>query len=203
VAEIVSQINTDCEVDYEGKPELNKILPKRGSSRLLSMDITGTNENGEVGFLKICGYPDVVYDIPQEIAGLLGLIATIDGDRHLFDLTTGILIATGETCKTFPLIPNMNMLLPTNIFLYTNIINQVVVGGHGTNLLQIIPIRAVNRQQGHYVTEEFQHLNYIQVRSSILDNLKFQLLTAAGRPIVFEREEENIVFTLKFVRKSR
>ena len=87
------------------------------------------------------------------------------------------------------------------MFLYTNFTNLVYMGGDLTSLLHIVPVRHTQQASG-YVTEEPRHLNYIQVRHKTLINLKFQLLTAAGDPISFERDDDIVSMTLKFMRKN-
>lgn len=167
--------------------------------------------------ILIRGVQNAEYNLPTELSIIFG--SFVDSDRWIFTMPP----PTDEVEKEFAQIKdnavhdserlgvtpgqllfrgmNINALIPYSMFMYTNFTDQVLAGGRLTNLLHIIPIKASSRQQGHYVTEEVRHLSFIQVRHNVLDNLKFELLQADGRPIAFAKSDDNVIFTLKFMRK--
>lgn len=196
IYELINQINTDCysnEVNEFGSDAIRGKL----KNQLLSIAFQDNSVAGGSTKLHLRGIRNAIYEFPAEIGLLLG--QNVENGRWQLTIKYGNEVNVAE--EFIPATPNFNLLIPNNLFLYSNFTDLVYMGGQLTNLLHIIPIRS--QHQTNYATEEVRHLNYIQVRHKNLQNLKFQILSADGEPIAFEREDDTVSLTLKFVRKVK
>jgi hypothetical protein len=196
VYEMIHQINADCS-STNNEEFGSEIIKDKMKSYLLYINLQENNLAGGSTKLHLKGLRHMRYDFPGEIGLLLGQVT--EADRWQFIVEHG---TDKEITEQFiPSTPMFNLLVPHNMFLYSNFTDLVYMGGNLTSLMHIVPIRS--QAQSNYATEEVRHLNFIQVRHTSLNNLKFQLLTAAGDPISFERTDDTVSITLKFMRKNK
>ena len=84
------------------------------------------------------------------------------------------------------------------IFLYLNIIENVIVSDSEVKLLRIIPIAAKNPKFGQLLWTEYLNPQYIPLISKHISYLHFELRDDHGKPILFQNSSQNVHFILHF-----
>ena len=80
----------------------------------------------------------------------------------------------GEEGYAYPGVNSVDLDLTThNLFVYSDIIEQTILGGHYHPLLAIIPTR--NADYNSYVTERFTTPQYIPLNTNILNGIKITI----------------------------
>lgn len=153
--------------------------------------------------LHFTGYKNTIYDFPIEIASVLGLNDKAGkkiGNRWLIEMNDMESDDPILGMQSFEMPPNIITLIPQSLFIYTDFTQLVSVGNNETNLLQIVPIRSnvFEREKNQFVTENFDRPNWIQIRTRILNNLRFKILRSDGQLITFDRKDDGIVIVLAF-----
>jgi hypothetical protein len=157
------------------------------------------NQNNASHKIVVKGIKDVAYDFPREIGSLLGV--TLDTPRWKIELDNEDNSESHFT--TISVHPNINALIPNNLWLFAEFIEPTLVGGTMCNLLHIIPVTSTVLQSSeNYSTVEFERLNWLEISKNVLDNISFQLRTASGSIVKFANPEDGIIFTLVLRRKE-
>ena len=84
------------------------------------------------------------------------------------------------------------------IFLYLNIIKNVIVSNSEVSLLRIIPIADKNPKFGQLLWTEYLNPQYIPLNSKHISYLHFELRDGRGEPILFQDSAHNVHFILHF-----
>lgn len=84
------------------------------------------------------------------------------------------------------------------IFLYLNILENVIVSDYECNLLRILPVAAMKPTFGELVWTEYLNPQYISVNSKHISYLHFELFDVQGKPVKFQHSAHNVQLTLHF-----
>ncbi|MDP2792839.1 MAG: hypothetical protein Q8O25_01960, partial [Sulfurisoma sp.] len=85
---------------------------------------------------------------------------------------------------------------PEYLMLYTNIIESCIVGDEYVKLLKIVPLHKT--QEENYKIEEFRHLEYHPLESTLIREISIQIRTHSGELINFPKTKKvflNLLFT--------
>lgn len=69
------------------------------------------------------------------------------------------------------------------LFVYTNIIENIICGDSKANLLRVIPCMD---SRNDTISQSFQLVRYVNVRSEYVDNIRLQILDSFGQEIVIQ-----------------
>ena len=109
----------------------------------------------------------------------------------------------GFDIETLQLYPNMRItspyqvrLIPNDLFfIYTNVVNSVIVSGTLSQLLRIIPItNGVKFGELHH--SEFKNLQYLQLNTQYLNSIRFTIRDIEGNLVKFLSGPHTIVLNL-------
>ena len=106
-----------------------------------------------------------------------------------------ITIQGHETLNTKCFIVNSNIRCIENLYLYTDIINEVHVGSDMLKLLKVIPVRA---NFDEVASETFYFPHYISLDSRYIDRIRMKIRDSQGNKIRFSAEHSQIVYKLHF-----
>ena len=84
--------------------------------------------------------------------------------------------------------PLFETTMPTNLFIYSNLIENGILGSKGHPILRIVPI--TNQQYGTYVCIDMKHLDFKPCILKKPQHFSFEIRDASGQLIKF-RENEN------------
>ena len=85
-----------------------------------------------------------------------------------------------------------------NIFVYVNILENVIVSNYESNLLRILPLAAKKPAYGDLIWCEYLNPHYIPLNSQQISYIHFTLLDVLGKPIQFQHTTQNVQFVLHF-----
>lgn len=85
-----------------------------------------------------------------------------------------------------------------NIFVYVNILENIIVSDYESNLLRIIPLAAKKPSFGDLVWCEYQNPHYIALNTKRISYIHFTLLDAQENPIQFQHTTQNVQLVLHF-----
>ncbi len=106
-----------------------------------------------------------------------------------------ITIRGHEDLFTKCFIVNSHIRCIENLYLYTDIINNVHVGSDMLKLLKVIPVRA---NFDELSSEIFYFPHYISLDSSYIDRIRMKIRDSQGNKIKFSAEHSQIVYKLHF-----
>ena len=86
-----------------------------------------------------------------------------------------------------------------NLFLYTDIINEVHVGSQMLKLLKVIPVKA---RYDELVAETFYFPHYVDLDSRYIDRIRLYLCDSEGNKIKFTDEHSRVIYKLHFRTKK-
>jgi hypothetical protein len=211
IQDVINVLNEDCKVppDY---PDAH-LLKHPVLDRCVKFAVEPDEKTG-VSYVHVGGFPDTVYDLPQELQSILGerdantfQSTSTPNTRWMFELDKEK-IKDGKSLfhyRKFFHPPDVISLIPQTLFIYSNIIQPIQMGDSQVNLLQIIPVRsdAIDRHKNKYITEAIERPNWTQLKTRTLDVLSFQILRSDGREIGFQDEKDGVIITLTFKKARR
>ncbi len=108
----------------------------------------------------------------------------------------------GEDYK-FPKLPRYNELIPSNMFVYCNIIAPTPLGGQPHTILRVIPLTLhQNSSQSlidDFITMEFRHLDFHEISIANPKTLSFEIRQQDGSLVDFNNVAgEEVLLTLLF-----
>ena len=85
-------------------------------------------------------------------------------------------------------IADIKRCMPTTLGLYTDFTNPIVAGGKYCRLLKFIPILRDLQERGvpASVSYESHHMDFVNLPTTELQSLQFELKDGEGKPVVFE-----------------
>ena len=110
----------------------------------------------------------------------------------------------------FTIPPNLNRMLPSAMFLHTNIIEAPVYGDGYAQVLKVIPVMnnvIQKTEEGDEESErrrrqpqiyESEHLDFIRLTQSHITIMKLQLTRSDGEQILFEDPEAEVLYNFMF-----
>ena len=125
-------------------------------------------------------------------------------DRYIhenvkFESHKRLIIAGHDKLKASFKFPNKRINYIENLFLYTDIINEVHVGSQMLKLLKVIPDKAIYDEM---VSETFIFPHYVELDSRFIDRIRLYLCDSEGNKIKFTDQHSRVIYKLHFRQKK-
>ncbi len=104
-----------------------------------------------------------------------------------------------EKLSTKCYIVNKNLKYIQNLYIYTNIIDNVHVGSEMLKLLRMVPVRA---EFDEIVADIFDFPHYLSLDSDMIDRIRMFICDSEGNKIKFTDEHSSVVYKLHFKPKT-
>lgn len=194
VDELITELNANCklpETHSKAKSLSHPALSGQFLSVVIKKDPVSKSDN-----VNLLGFNDTFYNLPEEVALVLGCRDGIVDGRFITKLNA--IANSNLSGLRIMKSPDINAAKPHTLFIYTDFTEPTLVGDQMVNLLHIIPIKYPDSDKNHFVTEEFLRPNWVPVRNNMLNNLKFQILRSNGSPVEFMTKDDGVIITLMF-----
>ena len=113
----------------------------------------------------------------------------------VFENNRRLVIAGHHKLNSEYLVKNSRIKYIENLFLYTDIINEVHVGSEMLKLLKVIPVKA---RYDELVSETFYFPHYVDLDSMYIDRIRLYLCDSEGNKIKFTDEHSKVIYKLHF-----
>jgi hypothetical protein len=114
------------------------------------------------------------------------------------------IIANNEKKKQIGIV-DINRCMPSNLLLYSDFTSPIIVGGKYHKLLKFIPIlenfQLADGSVSSYVSYESHHMDFVDVPTTDLESLQFDLRDAAGKKLTFTNKNVATIVNLLFRKK--
>ena len=174
-----------------------------------SIKITEETNNAGVKYvyISLSLSAGALLSIPSSICEILGVDISVIPAQETYDRFSKVLIVDeyvifsnnnrdGEDDQiVFVNKPDINVLKPEYFMLYTNIIDQCIVGDRFTKLLKIIPYQPFS---DGYKIEEFKHLEQHTLENNNIREIHIEIRSHTGSLVNFPKNKKvflNLLFT--------
>ena len=86
-------------------------------------------------------------------------------------------------------------------YVYTDIIENQVIGDKYTSLLKVIPI-ASEMEASSSIVSYFDNLHYVNVKTNRITRINISIRTTTGEPIKFGNDLANVIIKLHFRKRE-
>ena len=167
---------------------LNDLVP---SKRLVKFYVT---DEGYVGLE--CHYVNEGVILPDHIKNLLGFTVNMLGYAGKYDENVGdskVNLAEKIRYTVAKNKPDLQIGM-YNIFIYSNLVEETLVGNQMVKLLRTIPVSIEDR--GRYLSKSFQNLRYLKLSSGFFQHIDVMITDEIGELVKFKWGK--VVATLHF-----
>ena len=139
--------------------------------------------------LRLFARKDFILKMGRDLAYLLGFTTIQNGVNMKLQLQKNKTFKARYKLQPIP-------LLPTHLFLYSNIVKPSLVGEGLHRLLKVIPV--YYKQNKSYHTYEFEHSEFIPISTTEVQYIEFELRSYSGTLIEFADPNVNTFLNLTF-----
>ena len=132
------------------------------------------------GKIMIQAKKDLILSVGRDLAFSLGWCSNQVGSREIITLSKGNSYTPNFVKRSIP-------LWPTHCFLYTNIAKPSCLGGGLHHLLKVIPVS--HQSSDSYTTIQFQHPEFIDISTTDVQYIDFELRTYNGNLVEFANDK--------------